>query len=236
MPETSKTANQALTILEVIADNGAQSIADLAREMELSRTVVYRLLTTLEVHGLVSRSHSMYRLGPKLFALVQHVERAIRDAARLPMADLADKLRETVVLTVRDGLDAVSAERIVGADHILQVNYPPGLRHPLTMTASGRVILAFASPEERHRAAEAANLDHPALESELVKIRKQGFASSSSEYQQGLAGLAAPIRSTDGVIASIAVVAPLDRSDVLKAARRDLLGAAEVISAELIGE
>jgi len=120
MPETSKTADQALSILEMIADNGAQSIADLARDMQLSRTVVYRLLTTLEAHGLVRRSHSLYRLGPKLFALVQHVERAVRDAARAPMADLAGSIRETVVLTVKDGLNAISAERIVGADHILQ--------------------------------------------------------------------------------------------------------------------
>jgi IclR family acetate operon transcriptional repressor len=236
VPEVSKTADQALVILKLLADRESLSIADVAREMGQSRTVVYRLLTTLEVHGFVRRAQGLYRLGSTLFALAQHVERAVRDAARLPMATLAESVQETVVLTVRDGLEAVSAERIVGRGHILQVNYPPGLRHPLSLTASGRAILAFASDEDRREAAQAADLSRPILETELAKIRRQGLAFSSSEYQTGLSGIAAPIRASGGVIASIAVVTPLGRADAMKRAEGQIVAAATEVSARLVDD
>jgi len=47
MPEVSKTTDGALNILEFVGDRGSTTIAEVARELDLSRTVAYRLLSTL---------------------------------------------------------------------------------------------------------------------------------------------------------------------------------------------
>lgn len=233
MPEVSKTTDQALNLLEFLGDRGSLSIAEVARETGLSRTVAYRLLSTLEQRGFVRRSDGIYRLGPKLFALAQHVEWAVRDAAHPFMASLVEELRETVVLVVRDGSEALSVHRIVSRDHILQVSYPPGRRYPLTDSIAGRVILAFTSTEERRRMFPDTS---ESSDAELTKIRRRGFAVGNDDRVPGLTAIAAPIRSMDGVAASIVVMAPVDRAPGLRSAKDSILEAADAISHQLTNE
>lgn len=230
--EVSKTTDGALSILEFLGDQGSVSIADVARELDLSRTVAYRLLSTLEARSFVRRNDGIYRLGPKLFALAQHVEWAVRDAADPFMARLVESLKETVVLAVRDGLETLSVHRLVSRERIVQVSYPPGLRHPLTATAGGKVMLAYAEPEDRRRVIGPGG---KALENELAKIRRRGYASGVDELQPGMSALAAPISSVDGVAASVVVYTPTDRDrvDAMMSAKDAVLDAARQISSQL---
>ncbi|MCP9951938.1 IclR family transcriptional regulator [Actinomadura madurae] len=231
MPEVSKTTDGALNILEYLGDRGGTTIAEVARDLGLSRTVAYRLLSTLEVRGFIRRTAGVYRLGPKLFALAQHVEWAVRDAAHSHMATLVDSLRETVVLVVRDRWESLSVHRIVSRDHIVQVSYPPGLRHHILATGSGKVMAAFGDEDELHHLAG----DDRALASELARIRRRGYTSGNEENQSGLWALAAPISSIDGVAASVAVYTPTDKDRVaaVSKATDQVVAAAEAISTQL---
>lgn len=233
MPEISKTVDQALKLVETLSNNGAMSINDLSRYHHLSRTVVYRLLTTLEVHGFVRRSQLIYSLGPRLFALARQMEEELRNVARVPMSALAEAINETIVLVVRDGSDALSADVIPGRRHLLQVNFPPGYRYPLTKTASGRAILAFLPDDEREqviRSSTTSPEDRALLLEQLTQVRHQGFALSSNEYHNGLAGLAVPVYADGGVVASLAIVTPLVRSEAITSGTAALLAAANQIS------
>jgi DNA-binding IclR family transcriptional regulator len=232
VPEISKTVDQALKLVGTLSTNGAMSINDLSRHHQLSRTVVYRLLTTLEVHGFVRRSQLIYSLGPRLFALARQMEEELRNVARVPMSALAEASNETVVLVVRDGSDALSADVIPGRRHLLQVNFPPGYRYPLTKTASGRAILAFLPEDEREhviRNGTTSPQDRALLLDQLAQVRHQGFALSSNEYHNGLAGLAVPVHADDGVVASLAIVTPLVRSEATTTGTAALLAAAKEI-------
>lgn len=215
MPEVSKTTDGALNILEFVGDRGSTTIAEVARELDLSRTVAYRLLSTLEVRGFIRRTEGVYRLGPKLFALAQHVEWAVRDAAHPHMATLVDKLRETVVLVVRDGKESLSIHRIVSRDHIVQVSYPPGLRHHILDTAAGRVMAAFADTDDLRRLVG----NRRSVGTELGRIRSSGFAIGVEDKQAGLAALAAPISSIDGVGASVVVYTPTEKDRMTAVAK-----------------
>lgn len=231
MPEVSKTTDGALNILEFVGDRGSTTIAEVARELDLSRTVAYRLLSTLEVRGFIRRAEGVYRLGPKLFALAQHVEWAVRDAAHPHMAAIVDQLRETVVLVVRDGKESLSVHRIVSREHVVQVSYPPGLRHHILDTAAGRTMAAFADEDDLRRLVGSRR----SVAADLAKIRARGFSVGPEENQPGLAALAAPISSIDGVAASVVVYTPTDKdrmSAVMKVADH-ILGAAAAISDEL---
>jgi DNA-binding IclR family transcriptional regulator len=231
MPEVSKTTDGALNILEYLGDRRGATIAEVARDLRLSRTVAYRLLSTLEVRGFIRRNDGVYRIGPKLFALAQHVEWAVRDAAHPHMASLVDMLRETVVLVVRDGQESLSVHRIVSRDHIVQVSYPPGLRHQILATAAGKVMAAFAAGEDVRDLVRTRR----ALGLELSRIRKRGYASGPEENQGGLWALAVPISSIDGVAASVVVYTPTDNDRVAAVSEASdlVVAAAAAISEQL---
>jgi DNA-binding IclR family transcriptional regulator len=232
MPEVSKTADHALHVLETLGGRGSLSIAEVARELDLSRTVAYRLLSTLEQRGFVRRTDGIYRLGPKLFALAQHVEWALRDAAHPFMVELGDQIKETVVLAVRDGAETLSIHRLACRDHMIQVLYPPGLRHHLTETVAGRAILAYLDDPERQQVIGRRVED---LIADLGRIRRSGYAYSTSDQVPGLAALAVPIRSIDGVVASLTVYMPTERAAAVKLAKESVLATAAAITGQLTG-
>jgi DNA-binding IclR family transcriptional regulator len=236
VPEISKTVDQALRLVETISKDGPMSINDLSRHHRLSRTAVYRLLTTLEVHGFVRRSQLIYSLGPRLLTLARQMEEVLRDVARVPMNTLAEAVNETVVLVVRDGSDALSADVIPGRRHLLQVNFPPGYRYPLTKTASGRAILAFLPADEREQVIDSSTTspeDRALLLEQLAQVRHQGFAVSSNEYHIGLSGLAVPIYSEGAVVASLAIVTPQVRPDAIASGTTALLAAASEVGSRM---
>ena len=81
--ETSQTLDRGLTVLELLADApDGLSITELAAALEVSRTVVYRLVNTLEQHRLVRRdSEGKARLGLAVLHYSRRVQPTLRDAA-----------------------------------------------------------------------------------------------------------------------------------------------------------
>ncbi|MGH9244227.1 MAG: IclR family transcriptional regulator [Acidimicrobiales bacterium] len=211
MGEQSKTVDKALALLLAVGDGAPAPIGDLARRVGLSRTATSRLLTSLERPGFVRRTGDGYTLGLAVLRLSDQIKPRLRQAARPALESLASEFGETALLAVRDGFDAVAVDQVLGSAHrVMQVRYRPGHRHPLTVAAHGRAILAFLP--EPSRAAVLTDLEPNAarhIEAELATARRQGFVRSSGELEPGAVGVAAPIVDHDGVaVASIGVVAP----------------------------
>ena len=98
---TLSSLDRGLAVLHVIARRGEVRLAELARELDTSRTTIFRVLETLRSHGFtehVAERHT-YRLGPgarSLAALATHS--AITRLAEPPMAALRNATGETVNL------------------------------------------------------------------------------------------------------------------------------------------
>lgn len=209
--ETSQTVDRALVLLEVLAEHGPLTSAGLARRTGLNRTVVTRLLATLERRGYVRRGPDGHVLGAALAVLGSRAEAGVRDRARPALEALADRFGETAVLAVAEGGEAVAVDQVLGRAHPLRVEYRPGLRHPLTRGAHGRAILAFADPAVRD-AALAADPDPDRLAALLGDTRARGWAYSRDELQSGTSGLAVPLFDARGrAVASLGIVAPVAR-------------------------
>jgi DNA-binding IclR family transcriptional regulator len=206
--ETSKTVSEALRLLAVVAA-APGSIADLTRRMDLSRTVVQRLLTTLQEHGFVLRlPDGRYALGTAVIDLAGRAGTPLRLLATPHLDALAQRLNETVVLTMRQAEEGVSAAQVVAPDRMVRVEFPPGYRHPLHIGAGGRAILL--GPDD------------------------PGYATSVNEVQPGVAGLAAPVRGADGVaIASVGVIVPVERFADPPALAKPVIATARALSAAL---
>jgi DNA-binding IclR family transcriptional regulator len=166
------------------------SIEETAVSLGLHRSIVYRLLRTLELRHLVERnSDGDYLPGPYLAVLSRSVRRTLRAAAAPVLAELAETLQLTAFIVVADGDEAVTIDSVEPRNLDAHVAYRPGTRHPIDRGAPGLALLAArpASPGERPAVAQA---------------RKRGWARSEAEVIPGMAAIAAPI----GVEGAVAVM------------------------------
>jgi len=209
VPEISKTADQALTVLLAVAERGPLTPAELASTLGMNRTVVHRLLSTLHLRGFVARSADGYVPGAVLVSIADRVQPALRSTGRQVMRAVADKVGETLVLHVPDGEQAVVLEQAVPDRHIVRVEHEIGSRHPLAAGASGRAILAFSDTALIDRVRRR----HTASEETLQQVRELGYALSHDELQNGVHGLAVPVLDPSGfAVASMAMLVPVSRA------------------------
>lgn len=196
--ETSQTLDRGLRVLELLAETpDGLTVTEVAAALGVSRTVVYRLVVTLEQHGMLRRSQDgRCRLGLAVLSFARQVQPLIRDAALPALRRLADGVGATAHLTVADGGDGLTVAVVEPTRSDVHVAYRLGARTPLDRSAAGRALLAA-------RTAGVRALDPP-------------WVVSSGELQQGAFGVAAPVLGVSGVEASVGVVAlvELDDADV----------------------
>jgi IclR family transcriptional regulator, KDG regulon repressor len=111
---------------------------------------------------------------------------------------------------------------IVTCRHPVKTLSHIGRRNPLHCTSSGKVMLAFQTPElieqfiGRGLKAYTRNTitDPVALRAALAEIRAHGYATSVDEIRDGIASVAAPIRDYSGRVGhALTVVGPDGRLD-----------------------
>ena len=142
--ETSQTLDRGLRVLKLLAHTpDGLTITEIAASLSMGRTVVYRLVVTLEQHGLVRRSvDGRCRLGLGVLALARQAQPLLREAAAPVLRTLADTTAATAYLGV---VDAGELLTIAGAEPSradVHVAYHIGARAPLERGAAGRAILA----------------------------------------------------------------------------------------------
>src|SRR4051812_8053413 len=181
--ETSQTLDRGLRVLDALA--GAPdglTVTELAARLEVNRTVVYRLVSTLEQRALVRRDgQGRLYVGLRVLQLARAVHPALRDLAVPVLRALADAVGATTHLTVADGEEALALAVVEPSWTDFHVSYRVGYRHPLTQGAAGKAI-------------------------GLVERDEASYAVTSGELQTGARGLAAPVRGVDGLRASVGVV------------------------------
>src|ERR1700686_2291815 len=210
-PSLIRSVDRAAAILDLLAQEGWRTGAEVALELHVHRSTALRLLSTLERHALVERDPrtSKYRLGRRLPQLASVVtgELDLRFVARPVCEHLAGAVGETVTLDVLDADQIVPIEQATGSTSVVSVNWL-GRRTPIHCTASGKVILAFGPTAVRERLLarplEAKTphtiVDRAELEAQLDVARQAGFARTHEELEVGLDAIAAPVHSSDGEV------------------------------------
>ncbi len=219
---TSKVLQKALLVLETLARRGGESgVRELAREVDLDKATVYRLLNTLVESGYLARDHTgRYRLTVRLAELAKAAPAApsLLELALPQLRRLATATSETAYLTVVHDDMAVFLDKIEG-DHAIRVHTPNGSRIPLYCGSAAKVLLAYQSPEliarvsgKLKQVTQYSITDPVALQKDLASIRKRGFAIGQQEWRLGVSGVAAPVRDATGaVVAGVALSGPSDR-------------------------
>jgi len=182
--ETSQTLDRGLRVLSVLAASPhGLTVTELAAQVGVNRTVVYRLVTTLEQHGLARRdAGGRLHVGLGVLALARGLQPVLRELATPVLRGLAEDLGMTAYLTVADGGEALAIAVVEPNWTDFHVAYRVGARHSLELGASGKAILLA-------RTGGSAR-----------------YAHSSGELQPGARGLAAPVLGVDGLEASVGIV------------------------------
>jgi DNA-binding IclR family transcriptional regulator len=122
-------------------ENPTFSIRELAKEVNLPRSIVHRLILTLkdECYNQKNSPQPGYRLGSKLWSFgytaIQGSE--IRDIARPFLEDLSSKTTELVTIGVLDDRAVVYLDKIDSSQAV-----------PAYCISTGKAILAYRSDNE----------------------------------------------------------------------------------------
>lgn len=192
----SQTLDRGLRVLEVLTEAGQPlSSAQLVSSSGLHRSIVYRILRTLEDHRLVTRrGDGCWEPGVGLAVLARGVAPSLHAAATRELADVADDLGMTAFLAIADRGECLTVLTVEPRHTRAHVSYRPGGRHPLDRGAPGLALLAGGPAE-------------PAERSEVTVARRDGFAMTHGEVIAGMTSVAAPVvTARRGVVASVAVV------------------------------
>lgn len=241
-----KTTSKALLVLETLArSNHTRGVTELADELDLTKSNIYRILHTLEMHGYVrqdaeterySLTLKMWELGSLVVSRLDLRQEALGELQRL-----AAKIDETVYLSMLIGADIVHVHMIESSKP-LRAHLPIGGRPPMFATATGKVILAYQPDDFIARVSRTMTQytqktvkGLEALRTELSEIRKRGYAINTGEWNEGICGLAAPLYSSSGVTAAIGIGLPALRLTPkrIKDLSRDMIDTASTISARL---
>ncbi len=202
----------------------ALSIEEISALSGLPKSTCYRFLNTFKKKNIfeLNGTSGKYRLGVRLLKL----ESVIRNSMSvvqiaLPYLQKLSKISgETAQLVVLNKSEGICVER-VESTATLRVMPDQGTPIHLHSGASGKVIMAYLSPEERTRIIREKGLkkltantitDPAVLRKELDEIRRRGIGHSDQEIYQGVKAVAAPIFDFRGkVVASVCVAGPRER-------------------------
>jgi DNA-binding IclR family transcriptional regulator len=216
-----KTLDNSLELLTYFTRaNPSWGVRELAKEMNMSHSIVYRILSTFEGHGFLVQNQETkkYELGIKLW----EYGAIIRDNLRISdliypiMQKLAEKTEESIFLTWLDGLEGICVE-IAESSHKIKYALSVGTRTPLYAGASNKVIMAYLLKEVQEtiiakglKPKTGKTIIQPdQIAADLEKIKKEGWAYSVGEYSDSVFGIALPIfTNRRQIIASLSVGGP----------------------------
>ena len=201
-PPASQTLSRGIRILEILADaREALTIDEVARRLEVHRSVAYRLLRTLEEHGLVVRDgNGRLTLGARMAALAAGVAHDLQAEALPELTVAANELGMTCFLSILDREECITLASVEPRHGVASVAQRPGTRHPITVGAPGKAILSLVA-----ESAWPVDLDD-ARRAEVRAARERGWATSHDEVIAGLRSIAVPLMLPKGERAAIAVV------------------------------
>ena len=228
----TRSVERALEVLRTVGESRTEpGLSELADELGLHKTTVFRLLGALERAEFVVRDddRQRYQLGPALFRLATQARRAtgLHEAARAELEALAHDVGETATLEVLVGdevliLDEVHGRFLVGGSPEV------GMRWPAHATSTGKVLLAAAEVEGERGGTAGRTVStrgrrlvrlgphtittRAALERELEKVRRDGYAVGMEELEPGFVAIGAPVRNAHGrTVAAVSVGGPKAR-------------------------
>lgn len=217
--------DRAVALLKsVAASTTPPTVLELAKSCGINRSTAWRLLRTLEHHGLVDRDQitQRYTVGYGAISIASAVtDDTLVRRVRPVLEDLAARTGESVTLAVAKRFNLVYVDQVDPPG----VMVPNWLDKPLPLhaTSGGKVFLAWLRADERDailpkelpRYTSHTITDRRRLEQEFAEVHSLGYALCEREYEEFSSGASAAVLNTHRYpIAVINVWGPAPRNPV----------------------
>lgn len=223
-----KSVSRTLDIITLVSSiKGGMGVTDISKQIDINKSSVYRILSTLVNYGYIEQDSETkrYKLGYKFLEVSSKLLESIdlRAEARPYLQKLENETNEVIHLVVSDQDEVVYIEKLEG-NETLRMHSKVGKRAPMHCTSVGKAILAHWSSSvvldilERkgmpmHTDKTITNKD--ALLQELIKVKQKGYALDLEENEYGITCIAVPILDHLGkVFAAISISGPTTRMTV----------------------
>jgi DNA-binding IclR family transcriptional regulator len=213
--------DRAIRILSLLkSEKREMTIAEISEATGWNKSSIYKLLLTLDHHGFLARDSATkkYSLGMALMEYGRAVLNGfdIRHAAKPALKELARYTGESVAVSVLSGTQMTVVE-VEESTAQMRIALNIGMTTPATVTSHGKAVLAHLPENQWEEILHIEGLPkntnksitNPVLfRKDLDAIRKQGYAVDDEEFEEGFAGISAPVFSPAGVIGALFVVMP----------------------------
>lgn len=223
MNYTVDVVRKAVELLFLIGEEEGLGVTELARRSGITKARAFRLLTTLEECGVLKKNEdsASYSMGYKALIVGTAAKSQITlvQLAQRYLSEIGARCNESVLIRIPDGFESYCVAWW-DAPHVIRVHTEVGARRPLGVGASGKLLLAHATPELREAilgghhesTASLSATRRRQLEKEMAIILDRGYSVSFSEKRKDTVALAAPIYDVQGdVIAALSLTAPTNR-------------------------
>ncbi|WP_091578532.1 HTH-type transcriptional regulator BhcR [Mesorhizobium qingshengii] len=219
-----QSLDRALRILAIVAEGSGLSLSEIAAQSSLAASTAYRMLTTLENHGMVEfdTSDQLWSIGVETYRMGAAFlrRRKLVDRARIVMQELMERTGETANLGVAED-DCVVFVSQVETHQAIRAFFRPGTRSPFHASGIGKAVLAHLEPERVGTILRKAGLqrftdktlsDISALAHDLATIKLRGWSVDDEERHPGMRCVAAAIFNEFGEpIGGVSVSGPTVR-------------------------
>ena len=218
-PGLLQTVDRALQVL-LATDRSHEgwTVTEVAQEFGFSMSVAHRLLATLAHQRflILDRGSHRYRIGPSAMAVgrVWAGSRSMRLLVQPVLADLAERTGLAAIFAVPDAFHMRAVAAHVGDEGPLRNYSMVGELFPAHAGATSKVYFAHLPEGERRRIfadrpmarfTERTILDHRVLERQFERIRHQGYALTTGEYDPAVTTIAMVIRLDGAAFGSLSL-------------------------------
>ncbi len=219
---------KAIKILNCLSEaDRSLGISEISSQLEIPKSTVHRILSTLLIYSLVSKELDTprYRLGVQVLNYSNSFYNSF-DVRRYSKKVLKRTCLETGLTTFlsiwQDGKGVcIDSVRFSQEPQVHNLFVDIGKIMPFHCAASAKILLAYQSPEEISRLIKNRPLqrytaktivDPEKLQVQLEEIKSKGFAVCDEELEEGIRAISAPIRNFNGkTIASITITGLVNR-------------------------
>ncbi|WP_026529858.1 IclR family transcriptional regulator [Haematomicrobium sanguinis] len=196
----TRTAERVLALLAAVCMHGSISLADAARETDLSASTALRLLRTLESQGFIVKHDDAYRPGIRILQLgaaaLGHEQ--LINIAQPALEAMVAETGETAYLSVKANSDEAVYLAMQEGTHSVRHTGWVGKTVPLKGTAVGGAL-------RWQPRGQASGGDLP------------GHVVVLDGYEPDTTSIAAPIVAGNAVVAALSIVGPTYRMSAMRA-------------------
>lgn len=213
--------DRAMRILKTVGDGPGQSLTEIAEASGVPASSAYRILITLEMHGMVQfdETRQLWHVGLEAFRIGSKflVRTRLVEQSRPVLERLVANTGETANLAIADKGEVIFLNQ-AETHKAIRAFFRPGTRGPIHASGAGKALLAFMPPANVEAVLASARFDtftentiatRDALDRELELIRGRGWSVDNEEHTVGMRCIAAPIFNLHGeAIATISLSGP----------------------------